>query len=80
VSEQVGDHVDAAAEIGDVGGEGVPQLVRTDRPAQPGPPRGRREQFPDRVRTQRRADWGADRFTNTKSLAAACDTRIRSNS
>ena len=60
MSEQVGDHVDAAAGIGDVAGEGVPQLVRTDRGVQPGPARGRGEQLADRVRAHRRADRAAE--------------------
>ena len=60
MSEQVGDHVDAAAGIGEVAAAGVPQLVRPDRGVQPGPARGRREQLPDRVRAHRRADRGAE--------------------
>ena len=38
----------------------VPQLVRADRLVQPGPPRRRREQLPDRVRAHRRADRRAE--------------------
>ena len=80
MSEQVGDHIDAAAGIGDVGGERVPQLVRADRRVQPGPARGRSEQLPDRVGRIGAPIAPRNRFTNTKSLPTAARTGIRSNS
>ena len=81
VSEQVGERIDPAADIQNVGGEGVPQPVRTDWGVQPGPARRRRASSSPTASGRSGAPTGArNRFTNTKSLPAAAATRIRSNS
>ena len=80
MSEQVGDHVDAAAGIGDVGGEGVPQLVRTDRGSSPARREAAASSSPTASGRSGAPTGARNRFTNTKSLSAAAATRIRSNS
>ena len=72
MSEQLSDHVDPASGIEHVAGAGVPQLVRTDRRLQPGPPRGRREQLADRVRAHRRADRRAEQVDQHEVARRGC--------
>ncbi len=60
VPEQFGDLIEAAAGVGDVAAERVPQLVRANRPGQPGPPRRHSHQRVDRVRSHRRPDRCAE--------------------
>ena len=49
MTEQVGDHVDAAPRIGDTATECVPEPVRRDRPRQIRPARrGRQHDLPGR--------------------------------
>ena len=80
MSEQVSDHIDASAGIGDVAPAGVPQLMRADRGVQ-GRAAGRCcQQLPDRVRPHRRADLAAEQVDDQEIAAAARGTRIRSNS
>ena len=56
VAQELLNLVDAAPSISDVAAKSVPQLVRPGRRLHTGPPRQRRRQLVDRVRTHRRPD------------------------
>jgi len=79
VTEQVGEHVDAAPRVGGVAPERVPQPVRRDRPRQTRPARRRRQQLPTASGRIGAPTGSRNRFTTTKSPAAAAGTVIRSN-
>ena len=78
--EQLLSLIDRPAGIKDIGGESVPHLMRRRRPAQPSPPGCSGDQVIDRVQPIGAPRDPRNKFTRTKSLRAACGTRMRSNS
>jgi len=80
MADQLGDLVDGGAGVSQVAGHRVPQLMRGYPAGKPGPPGRGGNQSVDGVRRHRRPAGSPNKFTTTKSPAAACGTPIRSNS